>query len=258
MDQLDGRVAVVTGGGSGIGLGMAGAFAREGMHVVLADIDEARLRAARGAVADAGAASVLTVPTDVADESAVRALVQRAVDELGTVHVLCNNAGVSTLGYQWETPMDDWRWLLGVVHGIHAVMPVLLTHGEGHIVNTASMGGLITMAGSAPYGASKHAVVGLSKALRLELAIKAPGIGVSVVCPGQVATNIADGIRTKGTPKDHARLDALRASNAAGMDPAEVGTMVVAAIRNRTFWVLPNGDDHLDVLQREVDEVLHP
>jgi NAD(P)-dependent dehydrogenase (short-subunit alcohol dehydrogenase family) len=261
MQNLEGRVAVITGGGSGIGLGMAEAFAGEGMRVVLADVDAHRLDAAVARVEAAGGDGVLAVPTDVSDPAAVDELARRTVDTFGAVHVLCNNAGVSTLGYMWETSLEDWQWLLGVnllgvVNGIRSFTPLLLDQDEAHVVNTASLAGLMTSAGSGPYSASKHAVVGLSKALRAELAIRWPHVGVSVMCPGEVSTNIADGIRTKGTEKDLARVDALRQRLTDAMAPLDVGQMVVRAMRERQFWVLPNGGPYLRVVQAELDELL--
>src|SRR5947209_10611823 len=191
MDDLQGRVAVVTGAAGGIGLGLAEAFVEAGMRVAIADVDAARLDGARQKLGDAA----IAVPTDVTDPASVDALAAATLDAFGAVHVVCNNAGVSTLGYQWEIPLDDWHWLMdvnlfGVVHGIRTFVPILLEQGEGHVVNTASMGGLMTSAGSAAYSASKHAVIGLSKALRAELGIKSPDIGVTVMCPGEVATEM--------------------------------------------------------------------
>ena len=260
MKSLAGRVAVVTGSGSGIGLGIAQACAAAGMNVVLADLDAARLDDAAARVGASGAPGVLTVPTDVRDPAAVSALAQRTVDAFGAVHVLCNNAGVSAIGYQWQTPLEDWQWvlgvnLLGVVRGIHAFVPLLLEQDEAHVVNTASMAGLIVSPGMGAYVASKHAVVGLTKALRSELAARWPHVGVSVVCPGAVATNLADNVRTLGRPQDAARVDALRENLAQAMDPREVGEIVVDAIRNRVFWVLPNGAPHLDLLDAELEEL---
>jgi NAD(P)-dependent dehydrogenase (short-subunit alcohol dehydrogenase family) len=258
MDTLEGRVAVITGAAGGIGLGMAEALAEAGMRLVLADLDAERLERA---AADLGHPEVLTVPTDVSDFVSVQDLAARAVAAFGAVHVVCNNAGVSTMGYQWETPLDDWRWLMGVnlwgvIHGIHAFMPILIEQDEAHVVSTASMGGLMTGAGTGPYSASKAGVIAVSKSLRAELGIKAPHVGVSVVCPGEIATGMPDRIRTKGTPKDVARLDALRDRLTTAMPPVEAGRMVVDAIRARTFWVLPNGTDYLPAVKAELDELL--
>jgi NAD(P)-dependent dehydrogenase (short-subunit alcohol dehydrogenase family) len=260
MERLDGRVAVITGGGSGIGLGMAEAFGAEGMRVVLADVQAERLDAAAELVRAAGAPDVRTVPTDVRDPAAVDALAVATIDAFGAVHVLCNNAGVSTLGYQWDTSLEDWRWVFdvnvfGVVHGIRAFVPHLVAQDEAHVVNTASMAGLITSAGSAPYGASKHAVVGMTKALRAELAIRNAHVGVSVICPGEVKTNITENIRTKGGERDLARVEALRQRLTTAMEPREVGDMVVDAIRHRRFWILPNGREHLASMQADLDEL---
>jgi NAD(P)-dependent dehydrogenase (short-subunit alcohol dehydrogenase family) len=261
VETLSGRVAVVTGGAGGIGLGMARAFAEQGMSVVLVDVDGDRLDAAAAAVGEAGAPAVRAEVVDVRDAEAVAQLAARTAADLGGVHVLCNNAGVSTMGYQWQTPLDDWRWvvdvnLFGVVHGVHAFLPLLLEQDEAHVVNTASMAGLIPSAGSGPYNATKHAVVGLSRGLRAELAIRAPHVGVSVLCPGEIATDMADRIRTPPTPKYEARLEALRSHIAAtGMDPLVVGRQVVAAIQARTFWILANGEPHFPLLERELDEL---
>jgi NAD(P)-dependent dehydrogenase (short-subunit alcohol dehydrogenase family) len=260
VKRLADRVAVVTGGGSGIGLGIAHACAAAGMRVVLADVDPARLDAAVAPVTASGAPDVLTVPTDVSDAASVASLARRTLDAFGAVHVLCNNAGVSAIGYQWQTPLDDWNWVLGVnlfgvVHGVHAFMPVLLEQDEAHIVNTASMSGLLPSPGMGAYVTSKHAVVGLSKALRADLAARGPHVGVSVVCPGAVATNLADNVRTLGRPRDAAHVDALRQNLATSMGPREAGAMVVDAVRNDEFWVLPNGAPHVDLLDRELDEL---
>ena len=123
-------------------------------------------------------------------------------------------------------------------------------------MNTASMAGLMTSPGSAPYSAAKHAVIGLTKALRGELAIKSPHVGVSVICPGEIATDMADRIRTKGTAKDAAHLDALRARLTVAMAPIDVGRLLITAIREKTFWVLPNGPGHLPAVQQELDELM--
>jgi NAD(P)-dependent dehydrogenase (short-subunit alcohol dehydrogenase family) len=267
VNTLEGRVAVVTGGGSGIGLGMAEAFTTAGMSVVVADIDGGRIERAAHRLRDAGASNVLAVPTDVRDPAAVTALAQRAVEAFGAVHVLCNNAGIGAIGRQWQISLDDWNAvlgvnLLGVVHGVHAFMPILVEQDEAHVVNTASMSGLISSPGMGAYVTSKHAVVGLTKSLRADLAGRWPHVGVTLVCPGQIATNLADNVRTRGTPQDAARVQALRENLAGAMPPRAVGDMVLDAIRNQVFWVLPNGMPHLGALDAELaelrDEVRQP
>ena len=257
MKRIEGRVAVVTGAAGGLGLGMARAFAEAGMKVVLADVDATRLD---GAAASLGNDDVLAVPTDVTDAAAVDHLAARAVAAFGGVNVVCNNAGVSVMGYAWETSLDDWRWLMGVnlwgvVHGIHTFMPILMEQDEAHVVSTASMGGMLTSPGIAPYAGSKAAVIAMSKSLRAEAAIKAPHVGVSVVCPGEIATEMPDRIRTKGTEKDAKRLDALRQTLATAMPPIDAGRMVLDAIRAGDFWCLPNGESYVPTIQKEFGEL---
>jgi NADP-dependent 3-hydroxy acid dehydrogenase YdfG len=204
--------------------------------------------------------NVLPVVTDVGSGESVDALAAKAFDTFGAVHVVCNNAGVSVMGYAWETTLEDWQWLMGVnlwgvVHGIHTFMPILMAQDEAHILSTASMGGMLTSPGIAPYAGSKAAVIAMSKSLRAETAIKAPHVGVSVVCPGEIATEMPDRIRTKGTEKDAKRLDALRQNLATAMPPIDAGRMVLDAIKSRAFWCLPNGESYLPTLRKEFDEL---
>jgi NAD(P)-dependent dehydrogenase (short-subunit alcohol dehydrogenase family) len=193
MELAGGKVAVVTGGASGIGLGMAHRFAAAGMALVIADVQTDALDVARDAL-EATGCDVLAVRTDVSDMSSVEALRDAALDRFGTVHVVCNNAGVGGAGDPWHGPIATWEWvvgvnLMGVVHGIHAFLPTLEAQGEGHIVNTASMAG-ITVGMLGPYSATKHAVAALSESLWFSMQGARTGVGVSVLCPGFVRTNI--------------------------------------------------------------------
>jgi NAD(P)-dependent dehydrogenase (short-subunit alcohol dehydrogenase family) len=258
MQDFEGKVAVVTGGASGIGLALARGFARERMRVVVADVERAALDEAAAGLADAfGADNVLGVPTDVRDDDAVDALAAAAFERFGTVHVLCNNAGVGVGGLTWTVPADRWRWavdvnLLGVAHGIRAFVPRMIEQGEGHVVNTASAAGILTGPAMAPYFATKHAVVALSESLHFDLELTGASVGVSVLCPEWVRTNIADTERNR--PSDVAPVESgpvpgvdvdpemvrvlIQGLIDGGMDPDDVAAQVVNAIRSGRFWVL--------------------
>jgi NAD(P)-dependent dehydrogenase (short-subunit alcohol dehydrogenase family) len=258
MQDLEGKVAVVTGAASGIGLALARRFAAERMRVVLADVERAALDEATAALADAfGADHVLGVPTDVRDDDAVDALAAAAFERFGTAHVLCNNAGVGVGGLTWTVPADRWRWavdvnLLGVARGIRAFVPRMIEQGEGHVVNTASAAGILTGPAMAPYFATKHAVVALSESLHFDLELTGAGVGVSVLCPEWVRTNIADAERIRpgevapvesgpvpGVDIDPEMMRALiQGLIDGGMDPGDVAAQVVDGIRGGRFWVL--------------------
>ncbi len=194
MKEFKGKVAVVTGAASGIGRAMAERFAAEGMKVVLADIEQEALAQAEAKMKAAGA-TVLAVRTDVSSASGVQALAGRTIDAFGAVHILCNNAGVPpVVGPSWELTEADWQWVLGVnlwgvLHGIRVFVPIMLGQdSEGHVVNTASMAGLLSLPWAATYDVAKHGVVTLSESLHGELAAVGSKLKVSVLCPGWVKT----------------------------------------------------------------------
>ena len=255
MESLEGKVAVVTGAASGIGRSMAERFAAEGMEVVLADVEEGALSDATREIADSGAAAV-GVPCDVSSRASVDALAEAAVSRFGAVHLVCNNAGVAGgMGPLWETTSKDWEWvlgvnLMGVVHGIQAFVPLMLDQGgDGHVVNTSSVLGLSSGGGSI-YSVTKHAVTRLSEGLLADLRAAGSAIGVSVLCPGLIATQIVSSDRNR--PDDlRNEVDAAAAEEATkqrelvqgfflseGMPPAEVAAMVVDAVIAERFYVL--------------------
>jgi NAD(P)-dependent dehydrogenase (short-subunit alcohol dehydrogenase family) len=252
MENLTGKVAVVTGAASGIGKAVALRAAAEGMRVVLADIEEAPLKEADGEVAARGA-ETLTVVTDVSDAASVRALRDRAVEAFGAVHLVHNNAGVGSGGPIWEVPEEDWRWILGVnlwgvVNGIATFVPLLIEQGEGHVVNTASIAGLVTAPFLGPYNATKQAVVAISETLFKDLqATGVSGVGVSVLCPGFVRTRIAESGRNRPSwapervAEDGGDAEALRTAIgdmiASGIAPDDVATQVLNAVRTNTFYI---------------------
>jgi NAD(P)-dependent dehydrogenase (short-subunit alcohol dehydrogenase family) len=271
MQELRDRVAVVTGGASGIGRGMAQAFAAEGMKLVLADIEKPPLERTVAELAGTGA-DVIGAICDVSDPASVDALRDRALDQFGAVHVLCNNAGVSgsSLAPLWEAPLDEWEWVMGVnvmgvVHGYRSFVPVMIEQrAPGHVVNTASMAGLIHGAGI--YGMTKHAVVSLSEGLFSQLRGLGLPIGVSVLCPGWVRTNIMESERNRpeaprpapgaSAAQAEAILGVIKGLVQAGLDPLEVGRLVVRAIRDERFYVLthPTWDNMIrNRMQRILD-----
>jgi NAD(P)-dependent dehydrogenase (short-subunit alcohol dehydrogenase family) len=250
MRDLQGKVAVVTGGASGIGKAVAAKAASEGMKVVIADIEEGALKEAERELSGGGA-EVLAVGCDVAEADSVRGLRDRALDRFGAVHLVHNNAGVGLGGPIWEIPESDWRWILGVnlwgvVHGIAAFVPLLVEQGEGHVVNTASIAGLTSAPFLGPYNATKQAVVAISETLYKDLqAAGVTGVGVSVLCPGFVQTRIAESDRNRpawapdrdreGAPEMRAAIQALVDS---GIPTAAVADAVLDAVLDDTFYIL--------------------
>ncbi len=258
VEALEGKVAVVTGAASGIGRALATRFAAEGMRVVLADVEEPALEAAVDALRSEGAKAI-GVPTDVSKGDQVDALAAAALAAFGSYDVVCNNAGVGGgAGPCWTLTEADWRWTLdvnlwGVLHGIRALVPPLVEQGTGHVVNTASMAGLLTGPFMGPYMATKHAVVAVSEVLLADLQVAGSAVGVSVLCPGFVSTNITDSGRNRPAEladtatvgvlgDDTAGWELFRALIAGGMDPAEVAGKVVEAIKADRFYIYTHPD----------------
>lgn len=258
MKDLQGKVAVVTGGASGIGRGMAEAFVEAGMKVVLADIEERALEATTSALRNAGA-DVHAVPTDVSKQEQIDALAQQTLKKYGAVHLVCNNAGVGVRAATgWEASLDDWNWILGVnllsvVYGHRTFIPILIDQGsEGHIVNTASFAGLVPGAGSA-YAVTKAGVVALSEATYFELQRHAPNVGISVLCPAFVDTKILDADRNRPagiqssppipmTPEVQIYREWFESQLKHGLSPRAVAEKVVTAVRARQFYILTHPD----------------
>jgi len=256
MENLNAKVAVVTGAGSGIGEGIARAAAAAGMQVVVADIDMAKAEA----VAQDLGGEAIAVSVDVSSLASVEALRDAALEAFGAVHLLCNNAGVWIGALMQDADIKDWQYLInvnlyGVIHGIKAFLPLLAEQGEGHIVNTASMGGLISGPPEGLYTTTKFAVVGLSEALLMEVAEK--GVGVSVLCPGLVDTNLITqsfAVRPQalnsGIEHDQPAPDV-----ASGISPLAVGERVIDAVRDGSFYIITH-DDYRDVIAMRHDGIM--
>jgi NAD(P)-dependent dehydrogenase (short-subunit alcohol dehydrogenase family) len=272
MQDFLGKVAVVTGAASGIGLALATRFASEGMRVVLADVEQPVLDTAVTRLRQQEY-DVLGVVTDVSSASAVEELAQKTLDTYGGVHVLCNNAGVGG-GFTsaiWESSLKDWQWtmgvnLWGVVHGIHTFLPIMLAQDEpGHIVNTASSAGITP--GNRIYGVTKHAVVALTEALWDGLIQRESKLRCSVLCPGVINTNIMFSARnrpdelknTPGQPPSAAELDrsnrVKHLAETSGMPPEQLADMVLNAIRDEQFWILTH-DEFDPIIRTRAEDIL--
>src|SRR5882724_2579061 len=253
MEKLQGRVAVVTGAASGIGLALSERFAAEGMKIVMADVEAAALDTAAAAVR-AKAPAVLAVRVDVSRAEDVERLARETYAAFGAAHVVCNNAGVAVIGAVHEHSLADWQWVMGVnlwgvIHGVRAFVPRMLAGGdEGHIVNTASIAGLTTAPFMSVYDVTKHAVVALSESMYKEFIVTGAPIGVSVVCPGLISTNIMQSSRNrppelaeegKAGPMAQAFGQALGDRLTRGYPPAEVAEQVLRGIREKRFYVVP-------------------
>jgi NAD(P)-dependent dehydrogenase (short-subunit alcohol dehydrogenase family) len=271
MKEFKGRVAVVTGGASGIGRAMADRFAAAGMNVVLADVEESALRTAEADMRSQGA-TVLGVPTDVSKAESIENLAKKTLDAFGGVHIVCNNAGVGGgFGPSWTQPVQNWEWgfgvnLWGVIHGIRTFVPIMLKQDtEGHIVNTASMAGLLSSPFMSIYDATKFAVVTISESLHLELAMQHAQVKVSVLCPGFVNTNIATSDRNRPaqlqpgeqqfSETEMAFASMMFAGIASGTPPAEVAEKVFAAIQNEQFYIFSH-PEFLTAVRTRMETIL--
>jgi NAD(P)-dependent dehydrogenase (short-subunit alcohol dehydrogenase family) len=268
MDAFERRVAVVTGAASGIGRGIARTAAREGMHVVMADIEALALEEAAASVRELGA-DVVPVPTDVTDVAAVEALAAAAYDRFGAVHLLCNNAGVFQAGVIWERTRADWEWVMGVnfwgvLNGIQAFVPRMIEGGApGHVINTSSVAGITTVAYSGPYVVSKFACASLTECLAHDFRAQGLELGASCLVPGAVDTGIARSGRNRAAVSgagespseaqapDHAFVEQALADLIAekGREPDEAGEIVFGGIRAGQFWITTMDD--LDPLMQE-------
>lgn len=267
MYDVSDKTAVITGAAGGMGLGMARAFAGAGMKVVLADIDVTRLDAAvEGLRADGHAA--IGVPTDVSKEDQIQALAQAALDEFGSVHVVSNNAGIGIPGTVDDMTLDDWKWTLdvdlwSVIYGVRTFLPLLKAQGEGHITATSSMAGLTCGPVLGAYHVAKHGVVALMDTVRIELKLAGSAVRSSVLCPGPIDTDIAnserlrpEGITTRENNKlEEKFFDNLRSELAGGMDPDEVGDLVLEAVQNERFWILTHPEEFLPFVEKRVAHI---
>ena len=270
MKEFKGKVAVITGAASGIGRGIAERCVNEGMKTVLADIDDANLAKAETELKTLGG-TVLGVRTDVSKRADVELLARQTLDAFGQVHLLFNNAGIGAGGSAWEATWNDWEWVIGVnlwgvIHGVKVFTPLMLAQNvECHMVNTASAAGLLVGGASAPYSATKHAVVALSESLYLTLQRRSALVKVSVLCPGLVRTNIADAERHRPaglknepvemTPEMRAGLNFFKAAIEAAMPPLQVADMVFDAIKKGRFYILTH-PEWIEVIQMRTDNLL--
>jgi NAD(P)-dependent dehydrogenase (short-subunit alcohol dehydrogenase family) len=248
MKDFKGKTAFVTGGASGIGLAMARAFGRQGMNVVIADIENAPAKAAVERLASEQIKAV-SIHCDVGERNNLRAAALEAVSAFGKVHVVCNNAGVGAGGEIGKVPERDWDWIVdvnlkGVYYGVETFLPLIRGHGEGgHFVNTASIAGLISGPGMEPYSATKYAVVAMSEGWAMQLG--GSNIGMSVLCPGFVRTRIHESARTKqarfaGSEQesfDPQRREMISKAIETGLDPDVVGSRVVEAVRDNQLYI---------------------
>jgi len=270
MRDFKGKVAVITGGASGIGRAIADRCVHEGIKVVLADVEEASLAQAETELKASGG-TVLAVGTDVSKRTEVERLAHQAVDAFGQVHLLFNNAGVAAGGTAWEATWNDWEWVVsvnlwGVIHGVKVFTPLMLAQNtECHIVNTASAAGLIAGSGSAPYAVTKHAVVALSESMYVALQQRKSPLKVSVLCPGLVRTNIINVERNRPaalrnepvplSPEMEAARAAFKATMETSMPPVQVADVVFDGIQKEQFYIFSH-PEWMEIVQLRTERLL--
>lgn len=272
MKQFKDRVAVITGGASGIGLGLAERCLREGMKVVIADIEKSALLRAEKEL-KTSYTDVLAVEVDVSSVKDVESLAGQALDAFGSVHLLFNNAGVGKGGVIWENTLDDWTWLInvnlwGVIHGVKVFVPIMLDQkSECHIVNTASIAGLNSAPGVGIYRMTKHAVVSISETLHHDLRGYGAQIGVSVLCPGPVSTRVLDAERNRPeglsntaeetitTPERLSFITWFRNRVENGMRPEQVAEQVFRAIQENRFYIITH-PEYKEAIKLRMEDIL--
>ncbi|MCM3144730.1 SDR family NAD(P)-dependent oxidoreductase [Brevibacillus sp. MER 51] len=273
MNQFENKVAVITGAASGIGRALAMRCADEQMKVVLADVEVAALQRVEQELKTAGA-TVLAVVTDVSKETDIQTLAQKTLDSFGSVHLLFNNAGVGGGSTIWQSTLADWQWVMnvnlwGAIHATKIFVPTMLKQGtECHIVNTASLAGLDTGPGNRIYRVSKHALVCLSETLYHELKMIQSKIGVSVLCPGFVQTQICDAYRNRPaeyskpgdivepSPMTTAIDQFIRSGVEQGISPKEVADHTFLAIKSNRFYILPD-PSYKETVRQRMEDILN-
>lgn len=267
MSDFKGKVSVITGGASGIGFSLAKRCLAEGMHTIICDIDENALAEAAKQLAS-GSGSLQTEKLDVQDANAVQALAEKVNAEFGSTHLLFNNAGVGGGGKLWEQSLEDWNWvlginLMGVVHCIKAFVPAMVKADAGHIVNTASIAGLMSAPGTSTYSVSKHGVVAISEVMFGDLRNDESKVGVSVLCPSFVNTRIYESDRNRPNLSEEKQAELKAAAEfasgffAEALSPDAVADLVFDAIANKQFYILPHPKGSKVKIKQRMEQILN-
>jgi NAD(P)-dependent dehydrogenase (short-subunit alcohol dehydrogenase family) len=276
MKDFKGKVAVITGASSGIGFGLAERCAQEGMKVVMAGINEDNLKKAEKEIKKTGAQTYI-VKTDVSKREDVEALLKKTLDKFGKVHLLFNNAGVGAPSTTWEATLNDWQWVLevnlwGVIYGVHYFIPIMLKQDEEcYIVNTSSTAGLVAYPYNSPYITSKYAVLALTEALFHDLKTRGiTNIGVSVVCPGWIRTNVATADRNRPATLTNKPGEGVDLSNPViqemakgmlqllenGMSPQKTADVIFTGIKTKKFYILPNAEEFFPAIRVQGEDAV--